>query len=95
MSAVVEIPSALQRFVNQQKSVEVPEGTVKQAFHDLIRRHGGLKEQLFDDQGRIRSFVNIYINDEDIRHAENLDTPVKAGDVIQIVPSIAGGTEMR
>ncbi|MDH4247896.1 MAG: MoaD/ThiS family protein, partial [Deltaproteobacteria bacterium] len=52
---------------------------------------GGLKEHLFDEQGRIRSFVNIYLNDEDIRYANNLDTEVKAGDVIQIVPSIAGG----
>ena len=91
MSAVVEIPSALQRFVNQQKRVEVPEGTVKDAFATLIGRHSGLKEQLFDEQGKVRSFVNIYLNDEDIRHGKNLETPVKAGDVIHIVPSIAGG----
>jgi molybdopterin converting factor small subunit len=91
MSAVVEIPSALQRFVNHQKSVEVPEGTVKTAFNALIGQHAGLKEQLFDEQGRIRSFVNVYLNDEDIRHAKNLDTEIKPGDVLQIVPSIAGG----
>lgn len=91
MSAVVEIPSALQRFVNQQKRVEVPEGTVKDVFATLIGKHLGLKEQLFDEQGRIRSFVNIYLNDEDIRHGKNLDTVVKNGDVIHIVPSIAGG----
>jgi adenylyltransferase/sulfurtransferase len=91
MSIVVEIPSALQRFVNQQKQVELPEGTVKEVFATLIGRHGGLKEQLFDDQGRIRSFVNIYLNDEDIRHGLNLETVVRPGDVIHIVPSIAGG----
>ena len=91
MSAVVEIPSALQRFVNQQKQVEVPAGTVKDVFATLIGKHSGLKEQLFDDQGRIRSFVNIYLNDEDIRHGKNLETLVKNGDVIHIVPSIAGG----
>ncbi len=91
MSAVVEIPSALQRFVNQQKRVEVPEGTVKDVFATLIGKHMGLKEQLFDEQGRIRSFVNIYLNDEDIRHGKNLETVVKNGDVIHIVPSIAGG----
>jgi molybdopterin converting factor small subunit len=91
MSVVVEIPSALQRFVDQQKQVEVSEGTVKEVFAKLIGRHAGLKEQLFDDQGRIRSFVNIYLNDEDIRHNKNLDTIVKSGDIIHIVPSIAGG----
>lgn len=91
MSAVVEIPSALLRFVNHQKRVEVPEGTVKDIFATLVGRHAGLKEQLFDDQGRVRSFVNIYLNDEDIRHGKNLDTLVKNGDVIHIVPSIAGG----
>jgi molybdopterin converting factor small subunit len=87
----VEIPSALQRFVGQQKRVEVAEGSVKEIFATLVGKHNGLKEQIFDEQGRIRSFVNIYLNDEDIRHAKNLDTVVKPGDVIQIVPSIAGG----
>ena len=91
MSAKLEIPSALQKFVGNQNVVEVPEGTIKDAFGDLIKRYGDLESQLYDDQGRIRSFVNIYVNDEDIRYAKNLDTEVKAGDVIQIVPSIAGG----
>jgi len=93
MSAVVEIPSALQRFVNQQKRVEVPEGTVKDVFASLLGRHVGLKEQLFDEQGRVRSFVNIYVNDEDIRYLEKENTPIKDGDTISIVPSIAGGSE--
>ena len=91
MAAVIEIPSALQRFVNNQSSVEVPEGSVKEAIDSLISQHMGLKEHLFDEQGRIRSFVNIYLNDEDIRYEQNLETAVKNGDVIQIVPSIAGG----
>jgi adenylyltransferase/sulfurtransferase len=91
MSATVEFPSALQKYVNSLKSVEVPPGTVKQAFSALLNQHSGLKEQLFDEQGRVRSFVNIYVNDEDIRHGKNLDTELKSGDVVQIVPSIAGG----
>jgi molybdopterin synthase sulfur carrier subunit len=91
MAATIEIPSALQRFVNNHTSVDVPAGSVKQAIEALVGEYGGLKEQLFDDQGRIRSFVNIYLNDEDIRYEKNLDTEVKSGDVIQIVPSIAGG----
>jgi MoaD family protein len=91
MPAVIEIPSALQKFVNNHTSVEVPEGNVKEAIESLLSKYGGLKEHLFDEQGRIRSFVNIYLNDEDIRFEQNLDTQVKSGDVIQIVPSIAGG----
>lgn len=91
MPAKIEIPSALQRFADNNGAVEVPEGNVKQAMDSLIDQYGGLKEHLFDDQGMIRSFVNIYLNDEDIRYEKNLDTEVKNGDVIQIVPSIAGG----
>jgi molybdopterin converting factor small subunit len=91
MPAVIEIPSALQRFADNNTSVEVPEGNVKAAIDSLLNRYGSLKEHLFDEQGRIRSFVNIYLNDEDIRYEQNLDTAVKSGDVIQIVPSIAGG----
>lgn len=91
MPAVIEIPSALQRFVDNHGTVEVPEGSMKDAFDNLIGQYGGLKEHLFDEQGRIRSFVNIYLNDENIRYENNLDTEVRSGDVIQIVPSIAGG----
>lgn len=91
MPALIEIPSALQKFVNNHASVEVPEGNMKQAIDSLLNQYGSLKEHLFDEQGRIRSFVNIYLNDEDIRFERNLDTEVKNGDVIQIVPSIAGG----
>lgn len=91
MPAMIEIPSALQRFVDNHGAVEVAEGSVKEVFDHLIGRYGGLKEHLFDEEGRIRSFVNIYLNDEDIRYEKNLDTEVKNGDVIQIVPSIAGG----
>ena len=92
MALSIEIPSALQKFVDNQSTVEVQEGEkVKDAINNLIAEHSALKEHLFDDQGRIRAFVNIYLNDEDIRYSQNLDTDVKAGDIIQIVPSIAGG----
>ena len=92
MAVSIEIPSALQKFVDNQSTVEVQEGEkVKDAINNLIAEHSALKEHLFDEQGRIRAFVNIYLNDEDIRYSQNLDTDVKAGDIIQIVPSIAGG----
>lgn len=93
MATQIEIPSALQRFVGNNTSVEVTGGSVKEAFGSLLGQYGDLKEHLFDEQGRIRSFVNIYLNDEDIRYEKDLDTEVKDGDVIQIVPSIAGGRQ--
>lgn len=91
MSVTIEIPSALQKFVNDQKNVEVEGASVKDAFDSLVQTYDDLKTQLYDEQGRVRSFVNIYVNDEDIRYGKNLDTEVQSGDVIQIVPSIAGG----
>ncbi len=91
MATQIEIPSALQRFVDNNSSVEVSGGNVKEAIGSLLDQYGDLKDHLFDEQGRIRSFVNIYLNDEDIRYEKDLDTAVKDGDVIQIVPSIAGG----
>lgn len=92
MAVTIEIPSALQRFADNHSSVEVPEGDVKGAIDSLLSQYGSLKEHLFDEHGRVRSFVNIYLNDEDIRFEKNLETVVKSGDVIQIVPSIAGGS---
>ena len=91
MSAVIQIPSALRKYADNLEQVQVGEGTVASAFNDLVSHYGELRQHLYDDQGRIRSFVNIYVNDEDIRYEKNLDTEVKTGDVIQIVPSIAGG----
>lgn len=91
MSATVEIPSALKKFTANNATVQVQGETIKAAFDNLLGQYGDLKDHLFDDKGRIRSFINIYVNDEDIRYADNLETKVKAGDVIQIVPSIAGG----
>lgn len=91
MSAKIEIPSALQKFVGNQPTVEVDGATVQDVFTNLIAQYGDLQNHLYDDQGRIRSFINIYVNDEDIRYAKNLETEISKGDVIQIVPSIAGG----
>ena len=91
MNAKIEIPAALQKFVDNQQVVEVSTGTVQNVFNGLVSKYGELQNHLYDEDGKIRSFINIYLNDEDIRYAENLDTEVKGGDVIQIVPSIAGG----
>ena len=91
MSATVEIPAALQNFTNNEKNIQLPDGTVQEVFDKLIERHGALRKHIYDENGKIRSFINIYVNEEDIRHANDLATEVKSGDVIHIIPSIAGG----
>ncbi len=91
MTVVIEIPSALKQYVNNQDEVEVEGNTVEEAFNSLCTEFSELKQNLFDDQGKIRSFINVYLNDDDIRYGEGIQSPVEDGDNIQVVPSIAGG----
>ena len=91
MGVVIEIPSALKQFVNDQDEVEVSGSSVEEAFGDLVSEYTELKGSLFDENGKIRSFINVYLNDDDIRYANGLKSKVKDGDTIQIVPSVAGG----
>ncbi len=92
MSITIEIPSALQRHANNQESISIESAqTVGEAFVQLCQRYPDLKANLYDQDQNIRSFINVYLNDDDIRYSSNLETPTKADDVIQIVPSIAGG----
>jgi adenylyltransferase/sulfurtransferase len=71
--------------------VEAEGATVGELLADLTTKHSGLKAHLYNDQGKLRSFVNVYLNDEDIRYLEKEQTPVSAGDTISIIPSVAGG----
>ncbi len=91
MSAIIEIPSALQKYTNNQDEIVVEGATVGEAFEGLCQQYQELKQHLYEENGKVRSFINVYLNDEDIRNAQNLDTRVEPGDNIQIVPSIAGG----
>jgi len=91
MAVKVMIPTPLRAYAGKQESVEVQAGTVGEALSALTAKHGELKKHLFSDDGRLRSFVNVYVNDEDIRYLQKDQTAVKAGDTISIVPSIAGG----
>ena len=84
------IPTPL-RLRRQKESVEVSGNTVGELLADLTKRHEGLKKHLYADDGRLRNFVNVYLNDEDIRYLQREQTPVKAGDSLSIVPSVAGG----
>ena len=94
MAVKLEIPTALRQFAGKQASVEFNAATVGEALKQLTGAYADLGKHLYTDDGRIRSFVNIYLNDEDIRYLQKENTPTKDGDTISIVPSIAGGAEV-
>ncbi len=86
------IPTPLRQFAEKNDSVEVAASTVGEALGALTGQHQDLRRHLYNDEGKLRSFVNVYLNDEDIRYLGKEATPVKEGDTISIVPSIAGGS---
>ena len=91
MAVKVIIPTPLRQYAGKREHVEVAAKTVGEALSSLIAQHGDLRRHLYQDDGRLRSFVNVYVNDEDIRYLAKEDTLTKDGDTINIVPSIAGG----
>jgi adenylyltransferase/sulfurtransferase len=92
MAHRILIPTPLRPFAGKQDVVEVEGTTVGDALKGLVGQYGDLRRHLYNDDGRLRSFVNIYVNDEDIRHLDREQTALKAGDTISIVPSVAGGS---
>lgn len=86
------IPTALRQYANNAEAIEVSGTRISEALNDLMSKYPELKKHLFDGENRLRSFVNIYVNDEDIRYGNVNDTPIKENDEISIIPSIAGGT---
>ncbi|HVB07993.1 MAG TPA: MoaD/ThiS family protein [Candidatus Acidoferrales bacterium] len=93
MPVKVMIPTPLRQFAAKQESVNLEAATVGEALSALTLQFGDLKKHLYSDDGRLRSFVNVYVNDEDIRYLQKEKTAVQPGDTISIVPSIAGGAE--
>src|SRR5438874_9459344 len=91
MSVTITIPTPLRQFAAGQSEIQVEAQTAGEALDQLTTTHAELRRHLFNDQNALRNFVNVYVNDEDIRHANGPDTPVNEGDTILIVPSIAGG----
>jgi adenylyltransferase/sulfurtransferase len=91
MPNTIHIPTPLRPFTDKKESVEVSGGTVGELLADLTHRYEGLRKHLYTDDGRLRNFVNVYLNDEDIRYLQREQTPVKPGDSLSIVPSVAGG----
>ena len=90
--AKILIPTPLRPYTDKQDAVNASGATVGELLADLTKQHAGLKAHLYNEQGKLRSFVNIYVNDEDIRYLQKEDTAVKADDTISIIPSVAGGS---
>ncbi len=91
MSVKIRIPSPLRNYTQGVDIIEASGSSVAQVLDDLKSKAGGIETRLFKAPGQLNRFVNIYVNDEDIRFLKNLDTAVKDGDEISIVPAIAGG----
>jgi adenylyltransferase/sulfurtransferase len=92
MPVKVMIPTPLRAYAGKHESVDLQAATVAEALSALTSRFAELKRHLYSDDGRLRSFVNVYVNDEDIRYLQKDQTQVREGDTISIVPSIAGGS---
>ncbi|MGB7438016.1 MAG: MoaD/ThiS family protein [Candidatus Acidiferrum sp.] len=91
MAVKVLIPTPLRPHAGGKTAAEFPAKTVAEALTNLTTEFADLKKHLFTDQGKLRSFVNVYLNGEDIRYLAQENTPTKDGDTINIIPSIAGG----
>jgi sulfur-carrier protein len=91
MPVKVRIPTPLRRFTGGAEEVAAAGTTVGAVVEDLERQFAGIKERLCDEEGRVRRFVNLYLNGDDIRFLSNLETAAKDGDELSIVPAIAGG----
>ena len=90
MAIEVRIPTILRSYTGGAKSVEGSGTTLDELLADLEAKHGGLRERLVDDKG-LRRFVNVYLNDEDVRFLGGLETPVSDGDTVTVLPAVAGG----
>ncbi len=91
MTKKVRIPTPLRKLTNNEELIEVNAATVGDVITELQSRYPGIKERLLDESGAVRRFVNVYVNEEDIRFLQNQQTKLKDGDEISIIPAIAGG----
>jgi MoaD family protein len=91
MTVPVTIPTPLRGYAEGQKTVSVEGATVGEALNALTRQYPSLRQHLFAEDGNLRSFVNVYLNDEDVRYLKYVETPLQENDTLAIVPSVAGG----
>jgi len=91
MAVNVRIPTPLRKLTKEKDIVQASGATIQEIIDGLEKEYPGLKERICDERGELRRFVNVYLNDEDIRFAQGKSTPVKDGDEISVIPAIAGG----
>lgn len=91
MAVEVRIPTVFRKFTGGATTAEVEAGTIGQAIQQLGERYPGFREQVLTDSGELHRYVNVYVNDEDARYLDKLDTSVADGDTISLLPSVAGG----
>lgn len=91
MQATVRVPTPLQKLTKNQAKVKVSSANIRELIEDLEKRFPGIKDRICDETGKIRRFINIYVNEEDVRFLQQEETPLKDGDEISIIPAIAGG----
>ncbi|MFD3945816.1 MoaD/ThiS family protein [Streptomyces sp. NPDC058579] len=90
MAIEVRIPTILRTYTDGEKSVEASGGTLAELFADLEKRHAGIEDRIVD-KGQLRRFVNVYLNDEDVRFLDGIETKLADGDSVTILPAVAGG----
>ena len=91
MAVTVQIPTPLRKLTDNQAEVDIQAGTIGELVEGLEEAHNGIKEKLVDENGEVRRYANIYLNNEDIRFLDVIDTILNEGDEVAIVPAIAGG----
>jgi molybdopterin synthase sulfur carrier subunit len=91
MSVNVKIPTPLRSLTAGQREIAVEAATVEEAFRKLGDEYSGLGDRIFDENGQVRRFINVFVNEDNIKDKDDMATPVKSGDTISILPSIAGG----
>lgn len=91
--AQIQIPGPLRQYAGKQATVDVPAKSVGEALSGLVSQHPDLKRHLYTEDGKLRAFVNVYVNDEDVRYLQKDATALQEGDTISIIPSIAGGAK--
>lgn len=91
MSVRVRVPTPLRKFTQGADEVNAQGNNVKSILEDLEKSYPGIKERICDESGKVRRFVNVYVNGDDIRFLQNMETALKEGDSVSIVPAIAGG----
>jgi len=91
LSVKVRIPTPLRKLTKEQAEVDAAGGTIREIVDDLERQFPGFKERMCDDAGELRRFVNVYVGEEDIRFLQGLDTQIPEGELVSIIPAVAGG----